>query len=72
MLNKKKRWINIFKQKLSIGEQKPKIVIISFLDNLNKDDLPILILISIFNKSFIDVQMIDANAYYTIYKFKKA
>lgn len=59
-------------QKLNIGKQKPKTVIINSLNNLNKDDLPILILISIFHKSFIDITIINANAYYTTYKLKKA
>ena len=53
-------------------KQKSKIIVISFFDNLNKKDLLISILISLFDKSIVKITIIDTDAYYLACKFKKA
>lgn len=70
--NKKKYFINTFKQKLSINIQKPKAIGISFVFNLSKKVLPKLILILILDKNVIDIVMIGINAYCIANKLKKA
>ena len=59
---KKRRLCNASKQKLSENNQKPKIVAISFVDNLGIEDLLILTPKLILD-SIVDIAGIDANAY---------
>ena len=72
-LSKKKRRLrNISKRKLNKNNQKPKMVTIGSLDNLDKEDLPISIPKSIFDKSIIDVAMIGADVYHATCKLIRA
>ena len=70
---KKKRWLaNAFKQKLNMGKQNSKIVIINTLGNLGKKKLPTLTLASIFRKDVKDDAMIDADVYHLACQLKRA
>ena len=61
---KKKKWLaNIFKQKLNLGKQNSKTIVINTFGNLSKEELPTSLLTSIFGKDVKDVAMIGANAY---------
>lgn len=68
---KKKRLINTFMRKLSMDTQNSKMIGINFVFNLEKKVLLILIFISKFNKSFIDIAIIGANPYYTASKLTR-
>lgn len=57
---------------MSIDKQKLKIVAISFLDNLDKKNLSILMLISILDKSILDITIISTYTYYIACKLEKA
>lgn len=55
-----------------MDKQKPYIIIIiKFLDNLDKKNLLISILVPIFSTNVDDVVMINIDIYHMIYKFKK-
>ena len=72
-LSKKKKWLrNASKRRLSRDNQKPKIVAISSVDNLNKEDLSISTPISTLDKSVMDIAMIGADTYRMACKLKRA
>lgn len=64
--------INVSKLKLSMDIQKPKLVGISSIFNINKQVLPISILTSKLDKSVINITIIGANVYYVASKLKRA
>lgn len=72
LLDKKKQLINASKQKLTIGKQKLKTIVLSSLNNLNKEDLIILTLTSIIDIDIVNVAIISANIYHLACKLKKA
>lgn len=73
LLNKKRGLINVSKRKQSISKQKLKIVVISSLDNLDKEDFKLIsTLISIFGTNIFDIVIIDADTHYLACKLKRA
>lgn len=72
-LSNKKRLLTIsFKQKFNIDKQKSKIIIISFFNDLDKENLFIIIFIPIFDKSIMKIIIISIDAYCIACKLKKA
>ena len=70
-ISKKKRWlINFIKQKLSIGKQKSKTVIINSVNNLSKKNF----LISTYRLTcdihVVNITIIDVDTYYSTCKLK--
>ena len=63
IVRKKKRLAIAFKQKLNIGKQNSKTVVIDTLGNSGKEELLTSTLTPTFGKDVEDVVMIDANAY---------
>lgn len=57
---------------MNINKQKPKTVVISFFDNLDKKNLIISILALIFSTDVIDILILSVKVYYLTCKLKKA
>ena len=70
--DKKRRLINVSKQKLALQKQKLKTVAISLLDDSVKKDMPILPQTSILGTKEVDITMIGADAYFVAYRLKRA
>ena len=72
IVKKKRQLANVFKQKLNIGKQNSKTVVINTLGNSSKEELAILLLAPTFRKNVEDVVMIDADAYCLACQLKRA
>lgn len=71
----KRRLINVCKRKLGIDKSKSKTTIISTLNNIYKEDLPIIALkakLLILVIKEIDVAIIDMHAYHIVCKLRGA
>ena len=68
----KRRLRNVSKRKLSGNNQIPKIIAISSMDNLSKENLPISTFIPIHDKSVVDIVIIGADIYHAAYMLKGA
>lgn len=55
---------------MNIGKQKPKNIVISFFDNLDKKNLTILTFILTLNIDIVNIIIINANTYHLPYKLK--
>ncbi len=70
--DKKRRLINASKRKLAMQKQKSETVVVSLLDNSGKKDMPIPPQTPPLSTKKVDVAMIDADAYRTACRLKKA
>lgn len=69
--DKKRQLINISQRKLSNDKEKLKIVVISFLNNLSKENLSVSILPRTFDKDVVHIAIISIDAYCLLCKLKK-
>ena len=72
IVKKKRRLANAFKQKLNIGKQNSKTVVINTPGNSGKEEFPTSILAPTFGKDVEDVAMIGTDAYCLACQLKEA